>query len=385
MELFVENICLVVFLPLIVSLIIGFNFLITNRLDKSYLFLSSIVTAIISVFISLSGFIFTFLNNESSQIVYPWVITDDLIYSLGFNLDKVSSSFLLVFCILNLLLQSYSYLKLYSNKSYTKLLLLQNLFAFAMCGLFLSPNLFQSYLFCEIIGVSCYLFLNFDFFNRDESKNAIKSFVFGRIGDLSLLFCLLIVLYFSVVYNELNGVNSVSYLDLNNIVASIYSLLSLPLFLLLSAIFLFVIVMKFMQSFVYLTFGIRIRDNLSRVVCFHNSLISLVAVYFLFRVFPFFAYLDTSLGFALGILFIIFIMLAVGNQIFIPLCKFFGWIEKYVVDTIVGLSELVIRFISFFCTRFQAGNFQAYLLYSLIGLSFIFLFVLVFYEFLIKV
>ena len=81
----------------------------------------------------------------------------------------------------------------------------------------------------------------------------------------------------------------------------------------------------------------------------------------------------------------LFVLLALGNQIFMPLCKIIAWIEKYIVNTVVSLGELAIRFISFLCNRFQAGNFQSYLLYSLMGLVFIFLFILVFYEFLIKV
>ena len=280
MELFVENIGFVVVVPLLIFFIIGFNFLLSNKLDKSYLFAMSIVTSFISIVFSVIAVLFWVSKNEVVQYVFPWLVTDNLVYSIGLSIDKVSALFLLVFSIVNLFMQILSYRKQFDI--YPKILLLQNLFAFGMFGLFLSPNLFQSYLFCEVIGVCCYLFLNLNFENRMESKNAIKSFVFGRIGDLSLLFALLVVLYFSVIYNELTGVNSVSYFAMENIVASIYSLLSLPLFLLLCAIFLFVIVMKFMQALVYLTFDIKIRDNVSLIVFFQNILILMIGVYFVF-------------------------------------------------------------------------------------------------------
>ena len=227
--------------------------------------------------------------------------------------------------------------------------------------------------------------INFDFSNRDESKAAIKSFVFNRIGDLTLLFCVLTILYYAVVYNQLTDANSLSYTNMNNVSASINSLMSEPLFVFFCSVLMFVIVMKFMQAFIYLTFEPKENTSLSRVILFQNAMITLAGVYLFMRLNPFFVDLGFDWVWTLLVLALMFLTLGVLNKLFIPFCKMMGWVERYVVESVINFAELLIRAFSYICTKLQAGNFQSYLIYSLIGLVLIFAFVLIFYVLLIKV
>ena len=68
-----------------------------------------------------------------------------------------------------------------------------------------------------------------------------------------------------------------------------------------------------------------------------------------------------------------------------PLCRVFGWIEKYVVETVINITELIVRALSFLSGKLQGGTYQSYLVYSLFGLAVILAFVLVFYLLLLKV
>lgn len=385
MEFFVENINIVLFLPLIMCAIIGFNGLLSNKVDKSTLFVISVVASFLCVIFSAAAFNYSVFQNNSVATYFPWLSLDSLSFYLGTYLDKTSTSFLLSVSVLNFLIQIFSYHRLKDTNNFGRLLFYLNLFAFGLTGIFISPNIFQSYVFCEVTGVAAYLLINFDFSNREESKAGIKSFIYNRIGDLTLLFCVLTILYYSVVYNQLTGANSLAYSNMDNISASINSLMSTPVFVFFCSILIFVIVMKFMQAFIYITFESKPKGDLPKVVFFQNSLITLVGVYLFLRLNPFFFDLGTNWVWTIIVLALFFVALGVLNRLFMPFCKMIGWIEKYIVESIINFSELLIRGFSYMCCKMQAGNFQSYLIYSLVGLVLILSFVLLFYVVLIKV
>ena len=56
MEFFIENINLVLFLPLIMCAIIGFNGLISNKIEKNTLFAISVIVSFICVIFSAAAF-----------------------------------------------------------------------------------------------------------------------------------------------------------------------------------------------------------------------------------------------------------------------------------------------------------------------------------------
>lgn len=385
MEFFVENINLVLFLPLIMCLIIGFNGLISLKIDKNTLFLISIVSAVLCVVFAFSAFGYSVVNNMSVSSEFCWLNLDSLNFYLGTFIDKISSVFISVIAVLAFIIQIFAYVKMKDDFNYPKLLLLLNLFTFSLTGIFISPNLFQSYLFCEVAGVASYLLINFDFSNREESKAGIKSFIYNRFGDLTLLFCVLTILYYSVVYNQITNSNALAYANMNVISALVDSMLNAPLFAIFCSLLIFVIVMKFVQAFIYITFESLDKNNLSKIIFVQNSLLSFIGIYLFLRLNSFFYALGVNWIWTLLILALFIILIAVLNKLFMPFCKFLGWIEKYVVELIINICEWLIRAFSYLCTKIQGGNFQSYLIYSIIGIILILGFVLMFYEMLLKV
>ena len=115
-----------------------------------------------------------------------------------------------------------------------------------------------------------------------------------------------------------------------------------------------------------------------------NSLIALIGLFLCLRLNSFFFTLDKNIWWTIPVILgIVFIIVLVG-KLFLPFCRLCAWVEKYVVELFINMSELVVRAFSYMSGRFQGGNFQSYLLYSIGGLAAILLFVLVFYELLIK-
>lgn len=377
MEFFVENINLLLFLPFILCFIIGFNGLVFNKIDNVSLFSLSILNCLICNIFSLIVFLFVFVQNAVFNSNFRWLAFDNLNFYIGTFLDKTSVSFLLLIAILSFFIQVLAFIKNKDDFNFPRLLFYLNLFYLGLNGVFLASNIFQTYLFCEVVGVASYLMINFDFSNRAQSKAGIKSFVFNRVGDLTLLLCVLVIMYFAVFYNELTQTSALAYINIDNIALSINSLLSMPLFVLFVSMLLFVIIMKIVQAFVYLWYESDFKNSVSSITLLQNTLLIFVAIYLFLRLDTFFLLLGNQWFYSIFSLILIFVFLGILNKLFIPLCKIFLWIEKYVVEIISKLFELVVRLLSYFCVRFQAKNFQTNILYSLIGLIFIFLLVII--------
>ena len=385
MEFFTDNINLVVFLPLFMCLIIGFNRLISNRIDKATIFAISIISAFVCMIFSAAVFDFSVLKKLSLTQNLQWISLENISLFIGTYLDKISATFILLTNVAAFFIQNFAFFKLKEHNDFSRLLLYINFFALGLNGLFISSNLFQTYLFCEVAGVASYLLINFDFENRTESKAAIKSYIFNRVGDLILLLCVLVTMYYSVVYNELSGFSALSYSNLGNLAAAIHSLMSEPVFIFFCSILLFVIIMKFMQAFIYITFESSNKTDTSKLILYQNSLFALAGIFLFIRLNPFFFELAKNFWWTLPVLVLIFVLFGIANRIFIPVCSVIQWIEKYVVETSINFIALVFRALSYVSGRFQGGNFQAYLIYSLLGLVAILIFVLAFYVVIINV
>ena len=61
------------------------------------------------------------------------------------------------------------------------------LFTFSMLGLVLSSNLFQIYIFWELVGVSSYLLIGYYFDKPSAVAASKKAFIVTRFADLGFL------------------------------------------------------------------------------------------------------------------------------------------------------------------------------------------------------
>ena len=294
MEFFVENINLIIILPLFMCAIIGFNSLISNKAEKSTLFAMSIAVSFVCLVFSLAVFNYSVIKNLSAVSNFQWLSFDKINFYLGVFLDKTSVIFVLLSCVLSFLIQNIAFIKLKEHNDFPRLLFYLNLFSLGLNGIFISSNIFQTYLFCEITGVASYLMINFDFNNKEQSKAGIKSFIFNRIGDLTLLLCVLTIMYYSVIYNQLSGINALSFSNMNNIAPCISSLMSTPAFVIFCSVLIFVVLMKFMQAFMYIIFEPKNNSSLSKIVLYQNSLIAFAGVYLFLRFNPFFFELNNN-------------------------------------------------------------------------------------------
>lgn len=126
-----------------------------------------------------------------------WLQTGDFKLSLGYLLDSMSVMMLFVVTFISILIQWYTHGYMNHDKGYAKFFGYLALFNFSMLGLVLSTNLFQIYIFWELVGVSSYLLIGFWFTKPSAAAACMKAFLMNRVGDFGFLFGILGLLYFS--------------------------------------------------------------------------------------------------------------------------------------------------------------------------------------------
>lgn len=117
----------------------------------------------------------------------PWITAGDFTLSLGYLVDPMSVMMLFVVTFISLFIQIYTHGYMDHDKGYTKFYAYLALFNFSMLGLVLSTNLFQMYIFWELVGVSSYLLIGFWFHKAAAAKACMKAFLMNRVGDFGLL------------------------------------------------------------------------------------------------------------------------------------------------------------------------------------------------------
>lgn len=119
--------------------------------------------------------------------------TDTLHIDLGVLLDPISVMMLIVITTVSFMVHLYSIGYMKGEKGYERFFALLGLFSFSMLGLVVATNIFQMYIFWELVGVSSYLLIGF-YYEKDSAVAASKkAFIVTRFADLGFLIGILIL------------------------------------------------------------------------------------------------------------------------------------------------------------------------------------------------
>lgn len=128
---------------------------------------------------------------------WTWLQAGNLTFSMGYLIDSASMMMLLVVTTVSLLIQVYTHGYMSHDPGYSRFYAYLALFNFSMLSLVLSANLFQMYIFWEMVGVSSYLLIGFWFTRPSAAAAATKAFLMNRVGDFGLLIGILMLLFFT--------------------------------------------------------------------------------------------------------------------------------------------------------------------------------------------
>ena len=92
---------------------------------------------------------------------FTWLPLGNLHFDMGILLDPISVMMLIVISTVSLMVHIYSFGYMHGEKGFQRYYAFLSLFTMSMLGLVLATNIFQMYMFWELVGVSSYLLIGF--------------------------------------------------------------------------------------------------------------------------------------------------------------------------------------------------------------------------------
>lgn len=182
----------------------------------------SIVSMMITALLSLFVFYEVCLSQTVASIyLYDWCYLNIYNIEIGYLFDSVSSTIVLVVCVISFLVQVYSMSYMSHDPSITRFFSYLTCFTFCMLLLVTAPNFLQMFIGWEGVGVCSYLLINFWFTRILANKAALKAMIMNRIADVFFILgiCLILITFkttdYMVVNNLLGHIVNENYVILN--------------------------------------------------------------------------------------------------------------------------------------------------------------------------
>lgn len=122
-------------------------------------------------------------------------ISDTLHINMGILLDPISVMMLIVISTVSLMVHIYSLGYMKGEVGFERFFSFLSLFSFSMLGLVLANNIFQMYIFWELVGVSSFLLIGFYYQKPSAVLASKKAFIVTRFADLGFLIGILLLSY----------------------------------------------------------------------------------------------------------------------------------------------------------------------------------------------
>ena len=151
----------------------------------------------------------------------------ELLFTLGFRLTPISAMMLIVISTVSLMVHIYSFGYMHGEKGFQRYYAFLSLFTMSMLGLVVATNIFQMYLFWELVGVSSYLLIGFYYPLHTAVAASKKAFIVTRFADL---FFLIGVLFYSYYVGTFTF-DLAAMPELNERLGNVYWILPISLFL----------------------------------------------------------------------------------------------------------------------------------------------------------
>jgi NADH-quinone oxidoreductase subunit L len=139
---------------------------------------------------------------------------------MGFLLDPISIMMIVVVSFVSLMVHLFSLGYMRGEERFATYYSFLGLFTFSMLGLVLSTNIFQIYIFWELVGVSSYLLIGFYYDRPSAVAAAKKAFIVTRFADFGFLIGILILgfyggtLDFGILLQRLTSVQSSEFISI---------------------------------------------------------------------------------------------------------------------------------------------------------------------------
>jgi NADH-quinone oxidoreductase subunit L len=116
---------------------------------------------------------------------------------MGILLDPISVMMIVIVSFISLMVHIFSLGYMKGEERFATYYAFLSLFTFSMLGLVLSSNIFQIYIFWELVGISSFLLIGFYFEKPSAVAASNKAFIVTRFADFGFLIGILILAFYS--------------------------------------------------------------------------------------------------------------------------------------------------------------------------------------------
>ena len=167
------------------------------------------VLAVVALLSYCTAFEYFSAGRDASGVfptLVPWntvwlPISRTLHIDLGILLDPISVMMLVVISTVSLMVHVYSLGYMKGERGVQRYYAFLSLFTMSMMGLVVATNIFQMYLFWELVGVSSYLLIGFYYTKKEAVAASKKAFIVTRFADLGFLVGILFYGYYAGTFS----------------------------------------------------------------------------------------------------------------------------------------------------------------------------------------
>ncbi len=197
----------ILILPFIAFLVTG---LLGNKMKPLVSGIIATVGIVISTILSLIVAYSYFFDIGNEGGVYQKILafnfewlrfTDTLRIDIGILLDPISVMMMVVITLVSSMVFIYSLGYMKGDSGFARFFSCLSLFSFSMLGLVVATNIFQMYIFWELVGLSSYLLIGFYYDKPSAVAASKKAFIVTRFADLGFLIGILLLSYITGTFD----------------------------------------------------------------------------------------------------------------------------------------------------------------------------------------
>lgn len=198
---------LIPLIPLFVFLLTGltghkFKPLVSGLIGTAGLTIVAVLSYMTAISYFWTGHVEGTAYESVKAFEITWLnLTEFLTIKLGILLDPIAVMMLVVVSTVSLMVHIYSLGYMKGERGFHRFFAFLSLFTFSMLGLVLATNIFQMYIFWELVGVSSFLLIGFYYQKPSAVSASKKAFIVTRFADLGFLIGILMLSFMTKTFD----------------------------------------------------------------------------------------------------------------------------------------------------------------------------------------
>lgn len=161
-----------------------------------------LISTVLSIYIAY-GYFFEYgkvdgVYQKLVPLQYTWLeFSKGISIDMGILIDPITAMMLVVVSFVSLMVHIYSLAYMKGEERFPTYYAFLGLFTFSMLGLVVASNIFQIYIFWELVGVSSFLLIGYYYDKPAAVAACKKAFIVTRFADVGFLIGILILSFYS--------------------------------------------------------------------------------------------------------------------------------------------------------------------------------------------